>query len=56
MLWAGFVQLLSGIALWVTKATPYSFDITFIMKVALVVAGLALTVVLNKALAQLALW
>jgi hypothetical protein len=45
--WAAFaVQLLSGGALWVTKATQYAVDVAFLLKLMLVVAGFILTVYL----------
>jgi outer membrane protein OmpA-like peptidoglycan-associated protein len=52
-LWAGFVvQLLSGAALWATKATQYTVDVAFVLKLALVVAGFILALVLYGAVKQ----
>jgi OmpA-OmpF porin, OOP family len=52
-LWVGFVvQLLTGVALWVTKATLYTIDVAFVLKVVLVVAGFVLTLVLYRAVTQ----
>jgi hypothetical protein len=49
-LWAGFVvQLLSGIALWATKATQYVVDVAFVLKLVLVVAGFILALALYGA-------
>jgi hypothetical protein len=46
-LWTAFaVQFLSGLALWTTKPTQYTFDVAFLLKLALVVAGLLLTLYL----------
>jgi hypothetical protein len=36
------VQILSGLALWMTKPTRYVVDVAFVLKLALVVAGLVL--------------
>jgi OmpA-OmpF porin, OOP family len=49
-LWAGFaVQFLSGLALWTTKATQYTVDVAFLVKLVLVVAGFVLTLILYGA-------
>ena len=49
-LWAGFaVQFLSGLALWTTKATQYTIDVAFLVKLVLVVAGFVLTLILYGA-------
>jgi OmpA-OmpF porin, OOP family len=49
-LWVGFVvQLLSGAALWVTKATEYAIDVAFLVKLVLVIAGFILALVLYGA-------
>ncbi len=49
-LWAGFaVQFLSGFALWTTKATQYTIDVAFLVKLVLVVAGFVLTLMLYGA-------
>jgi hypothetical protein len=46
-LWVGFaVQLFSGAALWATKATQYTVDVAFLVKLVLVVAGFILALVL----------
>lgn len=41
------VQLLSGAALFVTKATRYAVDVAFLLKIALVVAGFVMAVYLD---------
>jgi OmpA-OmpF porin, OOP family len=52
-LWVGFVvQLLSGAALWVTKATQYAIDLAFVLKLVLVVAGFILMLILYGAVKQ----
>jgi hypothetical protein len=49
-LFVGFaVQLLSGAALWVTKATQYSVDVAFLLKLALVIVGFILALILYDA-------
>lgn len=49
-LWVGFaVQLLSGAALWATKATQYVIDVAFVLKLVLVVAGFILALILYSA-------
>ena len=49
-LWAGFaVQFFSGLALWTTKATQYTVDVAFLVKLVLVVAGFVLTLILYSA-------
>ena len=52
-LWVGFaVQLVSGALLWVTKATQYTVDLAFVLKLVLVVAGFILMLVLYGAVKQ----
>ncbi len=46
------VQLLSGVALWATKATQYTIDVAFVLKVVLVVAGFILALILYRAVTQ----
>jgi outer membrane protein OmpA-like peptidoglycan-associated protein len=56
VLFAGFViQLLSGAALLAPRATQYAVDVAFLLKVALVIAGIVLTWVLYQAVAQKAI-
>jgi hypothetical protein len=47
--WAGFtINLLSGSALFTTQATTYITDVTFLLKMAFVLAGVVLTVYLQS--------
>jgi hypothetical protein len=49
-LWVGLaLQLVSGVALWTTKATQYSIDVAFLLKLALIVAGFILALTLYGA-------
>ena len=49
-LWVGLaLQLVSGVALWATKATQYSVDVAFLLKLALVVVGFILALMLYGA-------
>jgi hypothetical protein len=49
-LWVGFaVQLVSGALLWVTKATQYTVDVAFFVKLALVIAGFVLMLIIYGA-------
>jgi outer membrane protein OmpA-like peptidoglycan-associated protein len=49
-LWVGFaVQLVSGALLWVTKATQYTVDVAFLVKLVLVAAGFILALILYSA-------
>jgi hypothetical protein len=51
VIWIGFaVQFLSGIALWVTKATRYAVDVAFLLKFGLVIAGFIVTLYLYSAM------
>lgn len=43
------VQLLSGVALWMTKATQYSVDIAFLVKLVLIIVGFVLALKLYDA-------
>ena len=44
VIWIAFVlQLLTGFALWMTKATQYVFDVAFMLKIAFVLLGAILT-------------
>jgi hypothetical protein len=44
VVWIGVaLQVLTGLALWITKPTEYVADIAFMLKVALVLAGIVLT-------------
>jgi hypothetical protein len=44
VVWVGVaLQLLTGLALWVTKPTQYVADVAFMLKVALVLIGIVLT-------------
>jgi hypothetical protein len=48
--WVGFaVQLVSGAKLWVMKATQYTIDVAFLVKLVLVIAGFVLTLILYGA-------
>ena len=51
--WAGFtINLVSGTALFSTQAATYITDITFLLKMALVVAGVVLAVFLRGAVSH----
>src|SRR5579871_3186974 len=44
IVWAAItLQILSGLALWMTKPTQYAADVAFLSKVALIVLGIVLT-------------
>lgn len=50
VLWAGLaLELVTGAALWAVKAAQYTVDVAFVVKIVLIVAGVALTVVLDRA-------
>lgn len=49
VVWAGLVlQFLSGFVLWMTKPTRYVADGAFVLKFALVIAGIVLTVYFQR--------
>ena len=49
-LWAGLVlELVSGAAMWATKAAQYTVDVAFLVKTVLVVAAFALALILDRA-------
>jgi hypothetical protein len=53
VVWVGFaLQLLTGFALWMTKPTQYIVDLAFMLKMAFVVVGAALTVYLQGMVRQ----
>lgn len=55
--WAGFtINLLSGTALFTTQAATYVTDITFLLKMAFVVAGVVMAVFLGGAINRAASW
>ncbi|HLH96364.1 MAG TPA: hypothetical protein VKW08_14715 [Xanthobacteraceae bacterium] len=49
VIWAAIVlQILSGAALWMAKPTQYAADIAFLLKAALIVIGLVLTLYFQR--------
>lgn len=51
VVWIGFgLQLVTGVALWATKPTRYVVDVAFMLKMAFVIAGVVLTLYLQRAI------